>query len=112
MDSGVWMGSDESAADSLLPSDSSTWGDDLLKNVLDPRVNGKSAQESSQPAVSVASPVLPVSISKDHRESEEHRYARAVVNDCLEKGDDSIDLGCVSSVSYAKPRDRLIANCA
>lgn len=100
VDSGVWMGSDESAADSPLHSDCSTWGEDLLKTVLNPRGNGKSPQESSQPVASVASPTLPLLIPKGQQESEEHRYARAVVNDCLEKGDDSVDLGCVFSVSH------------
>jgi hypothetical protein len=28
-----------------------------------------------------------------NEESEEHRFARKVVNDCLEKGEESIDLG-------------------
>lgn len=30
---------------------------------------------------------------KAHEESAEHRYAKEVVNDCLEKGNDSVDLG-------------------
>ncbi|KAJ5156063.1 Leucine-rich repeat typical subtype [Penicillium capsulatum] len=93
VDSGVWMGSDESAAESLLSSDSSSWGEDLLKNVLDPRMNGKPLHGSSQSAAPGALSVLPVPISKGRQESEEHGYARAVVNDCLEKGEDSIDLG-------------------
>ncbi|KAH2551058.1 hypothetical protein KXW12_002655, partial [Aspergillus fumigatus] len=34
VDSGVWMGSDESTAESLLPSeDASIWGEDLMRNM-------------------------------------------------------------------------------
>ena len=101
VDSGVWMGSDESVAESLLPSDSSSWGEDLLKTVLDPRANGKSAGEVSHAEPSAASSGLPVSGLKGQQEPEpeERVYARTVVNDCLEKGDDSIDLGYVTLVS-------------
>ncbi|KAJ5693070.1 hypothetical protein N7462_002493 [Penicillium macrosclerotiorum] len=105
VDSGVWMGSDESVAESLLPSeDASTWGEDLLKTVLDPRAPGKSP----------IPPMLPSTLSKVQPrpmvvqgpvESEEHQYARAVINDCLEKGEDSVDLGNIN-MRYL-PRDLL-----
>ncbi|KAJ5888446.1 hypothetical protein N7495_008487 [Penicillium taxi] len=91
VDSGVWMGSDESGA-SLLPSeDASNWGEDLLKSVLDPNVAGKFPLQGT--SASTASPVPPTPVMKGLHESEEHRYARAVVNECLEKGKESIDLG-------------------
>jgi hypothetical protein len=32
-------------------------------------------------------------IVKGHEESEEQRFAREVVNDCLDRGQESIDLG-------------------
>ncbi|KAJ5198809.1 uncharacterized protein N7459_008632 [Penicillium hispanicum] len=93
VDSGVWMGSDESTAESLLPSeDASAWGEDLLKTVLDPKATGKYPQGLALPKATAA-PVLPLPIWKGLHESEQHKFARAVVNDCLEKGEDSIDLG-------------------
>lgn len=97
VDSGVWMGSDESIAESSLPSeDASNWGEDLLKTVLDPRAPSKVAN-----APSLVKPAGLASISVQPRpvilqgpvETEEHKYAKAVINECLEKGDDSVDLG-------------------
>lgn len=93
VDSGVWMGSDESAAESLLPSeDASTWGEDLLKNALDSQATGITANTTSL----IKGPMLVPhhrAAFKGPEESAEQRYARDVVNDCLEKGQDSIDLG-------------------
>ncbi|KGO42136.1 Leucine-rich repeat, typical subtype [Penicillium expansum] len=91
VDSGVWMGSDESGAESLLPSeDGSAWGEDLRKSVLDPRKPGSSTpfftETENMPAqtrVAFSSP----------EESDAHRFAREVVSDCLDKGHESIDLG-------------------
>lgn len=97
MDSGVWMGSDESGAESLLTSeDTPAWGEDLLKTVLDPRAPGKCSAQLpfSRGPVPVPAPSRPIAIN-GHGESEEHRFARKVVNDCLEKGEESIDLGYV-----------------
>ncbi|KAJ6092771.1 hypothetical protein N7486_008060 [Penicillium sp. IBT 16267x] len=95
VDSGVWMGSDESGVDSLFPSEDGPWGEDLLKTVLDPKASGKSAQGPLLllPSGKAAPPVLPLPILKGPNESEEHRFARSVVNDCLEKGEDIVDLG-------------------
>jgi hypothetical protein len=91
------MGSDESIAESSLPSeDASNWGEDLLKTVLDPRAPSKVSNAPSlvkafdMPAVPVQT--RPV-ILQGPVESEEHKYAKAVINECLEKGDDSVDLG-------------------
>ncbi|KAJ5795604.1 uncharacterized protein N7518_004144 [Penicillium psychrosexuale] len=93
VDSGVWMGSDESVAESLLPSeDGSAWGEDLRKSVLDPRKPGSSIpvsieteNMSSQTRIAFKSP----------EESDPHRFAREVIGDCLDKGHESIDLGYV-----------------
>lgn len=95
MDSGVWMGSDESGAESLLTSeDSPAWGEDLLKTVLDPRAPGRAATDLPFSRGPVPIPALPRQIVVNGtEESEEHRFARKVVNDCLEKGEESIDLG-------------------
>ncbi|KAJ5552189.1 hypothetical protein N7494_001567, partial [Penicillium frequentans] len=95
VDSGVWMGSDESGADSLIPSEDGPWGEDLLKTVLDPKAQGKSAQGPLVllPSGKAAPPVLPLPVLKGPHESEGQRFARSVVNDCLEKGEDIVDLG-------------------
>ncbi|KAJ6138535.1 Leucine-rich repeat typical subtype [Penicillium samsonianum] len=91
VDSGVWMGSDESGAESLLPSeDGSAWGEDLRKSVLDPRKPG-----SSTPFV-IETENMPAQTRVAFRspeESDAHRFAREVVGDCLDKGLESIDLG-------------------
>ncbi|KAJ5748839.1 uncharacterized protein N7511_010535, partial [Penicillium nucicola] len=91
VDSGVWMGSDESAAESLLPSeDGSAWEEDLRKAVLDPRKPGNSTPFliGTQNA-----PAQMKGVIMGSEESKEQRFAREVVNDCLDKGQDSIDLG-------------------
>ncbi|PLB45728.1 leucine rich repeat domain protein [Aspergillus steynii IBT 23096] len=84
VDSGVWMGSDESGADSLLPSeDASTWGEDLLKET-------KNSGVRFRPQGHMITQQRPV--FQRSEESREHQLARAIVNDCLEKGQDSVDL--------------------
>ncbi|CAG7954301.1 unnamed protein product [Penicillium nalgiovense] len=89
VDSGVWMGSDESGAESLLPSeDGSTWGEDLRKSVLDPRKPGNSA-----PFLTEMENVVQTRAFRSAEESDAHRFAREVVGDCLDKGLESIDLG-------------------
>lgn len=91
VDSGVWMGSDESGAESLLPSeDGSAWGEDLRKSVLDPR---KAASSTSLVMDAESTPAQMRGMFRGIEESEEHQYARRVVNDCLDKGHESIDLG-------------------
>lgn len=94
VDSGVWMGSDESVAESSLPSeDASGWGEDL-KKVLDPQAQSKSPiGPSSNPVALSLAPAKHRPMLLGLPESEEHRIARMIVNECLEKGDDSIDLG-------------------
>lgn len=89
VDSGVWMGSDESlSGGSLLPSEEgSAWGEDLLKQVRD--ANALPTESTSQlqhpgPQTRVA--------AKKIEEPREHQLAQALVNDCLEKGRDSVDL--------------------
>lgn len=97
VDSGVWMGSDDSFAESCLPSeDASTWGEDLLKTVLDPRAPSK---VPNAPFLARAFEPAPASVQsrptaiQGPAESEEHKYAKAVIDTCLERGDDSVDLG-------------------
>ncbi|KGO78231.1 Leucine-rich repeat, typical subtype [Penicillium italicum] len=93
VDSGVWMGSDESGAESLLPSeDGSAWEEDLRKSVLDPRKPGISTpfvnEMENMPAQTRV-------VFRSPEESDAHRFAREVVSDCLDKGHESIDLGYV-----------------
>lgn len=96
MDSGVWMGSDESLAESSLPSeDGPAWGEDLLKSVLDPQVKGMFPLGSStlKAPTPVQAQSRPMPVFVKDGESEEHRIAKEIINNCLEKGEDSIDLG-------------------
>lgn len=90
------MGSDESVAESSLPSeDASVWGEDFLKPVLDPSVKGESPFEPSIATAPLVVPARPQPVIMGSEEPQEHHLAREVVNDCLEKGQDSIDLGYV-----------------
>ncbi|KAJ5174774.1 uncharacterized protein N7482_000651 [Penicillium canariense] len=106
VDSGVWMGSDDSVAESSLPSeDAPNWGEDLLKTVLDPRAPGKAFNAPSLPKMpdTASAPVQPRPvILQGPAESEEQKYARTVINYCLEKGEDSIDLGNLN-LKYLPP---------
>ncbi|PYI30295.1 hypothetical protein BP00DRAFT_346448 [Aspergillus indologenus CBS 114.80] len=76
VDSGVWMGSDDSAAGGFLGSDAS-WGEEVW---------GHSHGQGQRATVLGG---LRRGIEEEPRE---HQIARAIVNDCLERGDDSVDL--------------------
>ncbi|KAE8146336.1 hypothetical protein BDV25DRAFT_162713 [Aspergillus avenaceus] len=94
VDSGVWMGSDESGADSLLPSEASHWGEELLRDTTN-LVMGKGgdlpmpdySEGQTQSQVWAQRPGL-----RKAAEPREHQVARTIVNDCLERGQDSVDL--------------------
>lgn len=94
VDSGVWMASDESGAESLLPSeDASTWGEDLMKNAREatgPDPLKLQYQTVSQPRYAF----------RKVEEPRECQLARAVVHDCLEKGQEKVDLRCVCCSSF------------
>ncbi|KAE8371610.1 hypothetical protein BDV26DRAFT_286630 [Aspergillus bertholletiae] len=90
VDSGVWMGSDESGADSLLPSeDPSMWGEELLNDTSDAATvtmtQGDRSTTHSQPWPQRSG-------LKKVQEPKEHQAARNIVNECLENGQDSVDL--------------------
>lgn len=114
VDSGVWMGSDESFAESLLPSEDAPISEEFFKNVRNsnPRVPKKEQDEDAVP-FAFAAPGPESALGMDRGpiskpqpqvvtqprvafrrvfESQEHQLARAIVNDCLEKGQDSVDL--------------------
>lgn len=99
VDSGVWMGSDESGAESLLLSeDASAWGEDLIKSARDTNAAvGKGTENGSsllrQQYQSITG--QPCNAFRKVEELDEHRLAREVVNDCLEKGQDCVDLRLV-----------------
>ncbi|KAL4920926.1 hypothetical protein BDW62DRAFT_152409 [Aspergillus aurantiobrunneus] len=83
VDSGVWMGSDESGGGGFWADEDAVagWGEELF--MKDEELNRK------MPGVPVragfAKKMAPA-------ESREHQAARAIVNECLERGLDSIDL--------------------
>lgn len=99
VDSGVWMGSDESTAESLLPSeDALIWGEDLMRNMQNStsvgvgsegQMGALSSQSGNSELRQTAS--QPGGFRKVE-EPREHQLARTIVNDCLEKGQDSVDL--------------------
>lgn len=94
VDSGVWMGSDESTAESLLPSeDALMWGEDLMRNMKSSTSVG-AGNESQMGAMSSQSgqTVPQLAVFRKVEEPREHQLARTIVNDCLEKGQDSVDL--------------------
>lgn len=94
VDSGVWMASDESGAESLLPSeDASAWGEDLMKN----------AREATAPdplRLQYQTVSQPFHAFRRVEEPTECQLARAVVNDCLEKGEEKVDLRFVYCPSF------------
>jgi hypothetical protein len=99
MDSGVWMGSDESSSDCLLSSEASSCEDFMVRawagqnQEIEPKftagiIEPRSINEVGQ----VAGPIFAARNIRNVDESQEHRNARAMVNECLEKGQESIDL--------------------
>ncbi|BCR85392.1 leucine-rich repeat domain-containing protein [Aspergillus chevalieri] len=115
VDSGVWMGSDESLVESLLPSEDAPISEDFFKNVRNsnPGIPKKEPEEVDAAPFAPAAPGPESVLGMDRGpisrpqpqvvaqprvafrrvvESQEHQLARAIVNDCLEKGQDSVDL--------------------
>ncbi|EED20170.1 Leucine Rich Repeat domain protein [Talaromyces stipitatus ATCC 10500] len=97
LDSGVWMGSDESSSDCLLSSEASScedfiaraWAGNEEGELKLPHWNTESIKnETGQ----VAGPVFAARNIQSTDESQEHRNARRMVNDCLDKGQESVDL--------------------
>lgn len=89
VDSGVWMASDES-----LPSeDAPAWGEDLIKSA---REAGPLAMGMDPLRRQYQSASQPCSVFRKAEEPREYQLARAVVNDCLEKGQEKVDLRFVA----------------
>ncbi|KAL4881011.1 hypothetical protein BJY04DRAFT_207706 [Aspergillus karnatakaensis] len=85
VDSGVWMGSDESVL--LASEDTGNWVEDLLKDEIGVEIEQDGVDGEKMPTA-----VRAGFAKKVEEESREHQVARAIVNDCLERGLDSIDL--------------------
>ncbi|KAL3493144.1 hypothetical protein BJX62DRAFT_86636 [Aspergillus germanicus] len=93
VDSGVWMGSDESG--SVFASEGDRWGEDLLGGWREEDVrqgHGENGHENGNGAGIASTGARTGFAKKVDEESREHQVARAIVNDCLERGEDSIDL--------------------
>ena len=108
VDSGVWMGSDDSRASILASEDAPPcWGEELLGQNQNLNRDQERDREQDQDegmgmgmdmgvAMSTTAglnriPARP-GFAKKVEESREHQMARAVVNDCLESGLDSVDI--------------------
>ncbi|KAJ5341205.1 Leucine-rich repeat typical subtype [Penicillium brevicompactum] len=90
VDSGVWMGSDESGAESLMSSESSAWGEDLRKSALTP----KNTTRFNNPEADVETTPTQIRASfKSMEEPAAHRLARQAITDALEQGKEAFDLG-------------------
>lgn len=98
MDSGVWMGSDESSSDCLLSSEASSCEDFMARawagqNQVEPKfMAGIIDTGSNDQDGQIAGPVFAARNMRNLDEPEEHSNARAMVNECLEKGQESVDL--------------------
>lgn len=99
LDSGVWMGSDGSSSECLLSSEASSCDDFLAlgqdakkvsvveDNMKDDDDDAKEAENGRDTGPTFAARNL-----QKQDEPKEHQTARALVNDCLEKGQDCVDL--------------------
>ncbi|KAL2829390.1 hypothetical protein BJY01DRAFT_227924 [Aspergillus pseudoustus] len=92
VDSGVWMGSDESV--SVFASEGDRWGEELLVNsrAEEVRDDDHGHGQGQDGGAMVSTGTRTAFAKKVEEESREHQVARSIVNDCLESGEDSIDL--------------------
>ncbi|KAJ0416579.1 hypothetical protein BJY00DRAFT_230155 [Aspergillus carlsbadensis] len=95
VDSGVWMGSDESG--SVFASEGDRWGEELLGGSREEEVRqgqaGITHENGNGNGIGMVSTGTRTGFAKKvEEESKEHQVAREIVNDCLERGEDSIDL--------------------
>ncbi|KAL4901458.1 hypothetical protein BDW74DRAFT_83698 [Aspergillus multicolor] len=98
-DSGVWMGSDDSRAEFLASEDAGAWGEELLnehrgQNQRPDKEQDGDDDQAMGMATGLGLGMRPAraGFAKKVEESREHQLARAVVNDCLERGLESVDL--------------------
>lgn len=97
LDSGVWMGSDESSSDCLLSSEASSC-EEFMTRGLSGQKQGLEQDRPADAAAQSSQNTRPVFATRNLRivdEPQEHRGARAMINECLEKGQESVDLRLV-----------------
>ncbi|KUL91486.1 hypothetical protein ZTR_01477 [Talaromyces verruculosus] len=99
MDSGVWMGSDELSSDCLLSSEASSCEDFMARawagqnqDAVPKFAAGATETQNDNQIGQIAGPVFAARNIRHLDESQEHRDARAMVNECLEKGQEGVDL--------------------
>lgn len=102
VDSGVWMGSDESSAEafSLSSEDASSCGEEFLRNTANsgPEKRGQSLLGINNGDADARrgpqhGPIFQRrTVLRRTEEPKEHQVARDIVNECLDKGQDSVDL--------------------
>ncbi|KAJ9252227.1 hypothetical protein DTO207G8_4842 [Paecilomyces variotii] len=100
VDSGVWMASDDSSVElfSSTSEDANSCGEDFLKNATDSKTTRWSSSNAITDAISKGhqesrnGPVVQPRAAFRREEPKEHQVARSIVNDCLDKGQDGIDL--------------------
>ncbi|KAL3468550.1 hypothetical protein BJX64DRAFT_8248 [Aspergillus heterothallicus] len=90
VDSGVWMGSDESG--SVFASEGDWLGEELLDDSRGDEVRDDDGGQGQDGSALVSTEARAGFAKKVDEESREHQVARAIVNDCLETGEDSVDL--------------------
>lgn len=110
LDSGVWMGSDEPSSDCLLSSEASL-AEDFSTHIETSQCRGKDDQANGRFGARNTErndKSRPVFAAGEVRIDEplEHRNARAVINQCLEKGMESIDLRSVSTSAFIAIRSQ------
>ncbi|KAH8692951.1 hypothetical protein BGW36DRAFT_301713 [Talaromyces proteolyticus] len=91
LDSGVWMGSDESSSECLLSSESSSC-DDFFGQAQQTTLPVVKSTTKSNGSEHGSGPAFVPRNTRKQDEPKAHQAARALVNDCLEQGQDSIDL--------------------
>lgn len=104
-DSGIWMGSDESSSEYLLSSEDASSCEEYPKNARDWDTRGQvTAAAIAHPKVVCTidtgaqpsnGPTFQARAVRAVEEPKEHQAARALVNEYLDKGQDSVDLRCV-----------------
>lgn len=110
VDSGVWMASDDSSVElfSSTSEDANSCGEDFLKNATDSKATRWSSSNAITDAISKGhqesrnGPVVQPRAAFRREEPKEHQVARSIVNDCLDKGQDGIDLRLVSLLALLK----------
>jgi hypothetical protein len=97
LDSGVWMGSDGSSSECLLSSEASSCEDFLgpdqhAQDETKVSVMEDNMKDDEEENARDTGPNFAARNLQKQDEPKEHQTARALVNNCLDKGQDCIDL--------------------